>query len=73
MPPSSDDHDRRGSPRTPPCRPRPGTCTFMPQMLAISVSGSTITQNAVSTRNVSLVRWAIADSFVSSSASTTSL
>ena len=53
--------------------PSPGTCTFMPQMLATSVSGRTITEIAVSTRKVSLVRWAISASFVSSSASTTSL
>ena len=51
----------------------PGTPTFMPQMLATSVSGRTITENAVRTRKVSLVRCAIADSFVDSSASTTSL
>ena len=51
----------------------PGTFTFMPQMLATSVSGRTITEIAVRTRNTSLVRWAICDSFVLSSASTTSL
>ena len=51
----------------------PGTCTFMPQIEAISVSGRKITQKAVRIRKISFERWAIADSFVSSSASTTSL
>ena len=54
-------------------RPSPGTPTFMPQMLATSVSGRTTTLNAVSTRRTSLTRWEITDSLVSSSASTTSL
>ena len=45
----------------------------MPKMLAISVSGRKITEIAVRTRKISLVRCAIADSFVASSASTTSL
>ena len=45
----------------------------MPQIEAISVSGRKITENAVSTRKTSLERCAIADSFVDSSASTTSL
>ena len=45
----------------------------MPQIEAISVSGRNITENAVRMRKISLERWEIADSFVSSSASTTSL
>jgi hypothetical protein len=54
-----------------PCSP--GTRTFMPQMLAISVSGSTTTLMAVSTRTVSFTRCESTDSFVSSRASMTSL
>ena len=53
--------------------PSPGTPTFMPHRLAMKVSGSTITLKAVSTRRISLTRCEITDSFVSSSASTTSL
>ena len=45
----------------------------MPQMLAIRVSGRTMTLIAVSTRRISLTRWLSTDSFVSSSASTISL
>ena len=45
----------------------------MPQMLAIRVSGRTMTLIEVSTRRMSLTRWEITDSLVSSSASTTSL
>ena len=45
----------------------------MPQIEAISVSGRKMTENAVRTRKISLERCAIADSFVDSSASTTSL
>ena len=45
----------------------------MPQRLAIRVSGRMMTLNAVSTRRMSLTRCEITDSFVSSSASTTSL
>ena len=53
--------------------PSPGTWTFMPQMLAIRVSGRITTLKAVSTRSTSLTRWESTDSFVTSSASTTSL
>src|SRR5689334_21006489 len=53
--------------------PSPGTLTFMPQMLAMSVSGSRITETEVSTRSTLFRRCVITDSFVSSSASTTSL
>ena len=55
------------------CDCSPGTPTFMPQIEATSVSGRTITEIAVSTRKVSLVRCAIADSLVDSRPSTTSL
>ena len=51
----------------------PGTRTFIPQMLAIRVSGRTMTLIEVSTRRMSLTRWEITDSLVSSSASATSL
>src|SRR5262249_27652089 len=51
----------------------PGTLTFIPKMLAISVSGRKMRLIAVSTRKVSLVRCASADSFVASRPSTTSL
>ncbi len=52
---------------------KPGKWTFMPKKPVISVSGSRITENTVSTRKTSFCRWEITDSFVSSSASTTSL
>ena len=52
--------------------PSPGTPTFMPQMLATSVSGSTITLIEVRTRRMSLTRWLMTDSFVASRASTVS-
>ena len=45
----------------------------MPKKLAISVSGRKISEIAVSARNTSLVRCAIADSLVASRPSTTSL
>ena len=45
----------------------------MPQMLAIRVSGRMITLNAVSTRRMPFTRCEMTDSFVCSSASTTSL
>src|SRR6476469_8897037 len=51
----------------------PGTCVFMPKTLAMSVSGSTMTLIAVSTRKVSFSRWLMTASVVDSSASTTSL
>ena len=52
---------------------RPGRATFMPQMPEISVSGSRITLNAVSTRSTSFRPWEITDSLVDSRPSTTSL
>ena len=42
----------------------PGTRVFMPKTLAMSVSGSTMTLNAVSTRKVSFSRWQRTASFV---------
>lgn len=51
----------------------PGTPTFMPQIVPISVSGSMITLNAVSTRRMSFRRCDRTDSFVASRPSTTSL
>ncbi len=45
----------------------------MPQMLANRVSGRITTLKAVSTRSTSFTRWDSTDSFVSSSASMTSL
>ena len=53
--------------------PSPGTCTFMPKIEAMSVSGRMITLNAVSTRRTSLTRCDSSDSFVDSRPSTTSL
>ena len=53
--------------------PLPGKSTFMPKTLAISVSGSRIALKTVSTRRTSFWRCEITDSFVDSSASTTSL
>ena len=53
--------------------PSPGTPTFMPQMLATSVSGSTTTLIAVSALRTSLTRCERTDSFVDSRPSTTSL
>ena len=50
-----------------------GNSTFMPNMLASSVSGRITTLKAVSTFSTSFTRCEITDSFVSSSASTTSL
>ena len=52
---------------------KPGKCTFIPKIPVINVIGSRITLTTVSTRRMSFWRWLIADSFVSSSASTTSL
>ena len=45
----------------------------MPQIEAMSVSGRTMTLIAVRTRKVSFMRCEMTDSFVDSSASTTSL
>ena len=52
---------------------KPGNRTFIPKKPVISVSGSRTTENTVSTRSTSFWRCWITDSFVSSSASTTSL
>jgi hypothetical protein len=51
----------------------PGKSTFMPKIPEISVSGSRITENTVRMRKTSFWRCEITDSFVLSSASTTSL
>ena len=51
----------------------PGTPTFIPQRLAMNVSGRTITLIEVSTLRTSFTRCESTDSLVSSSASTTSL
>ncbi len=51
----------------------PGTRVFMPNTLAMSVSGRTMTLMAVRMRNVSFRRWEMTASLVDSSASTTSL
>ena len=50
-----------------------GNSTFMPNRLASRVRGRITTLNAVSTFSTSFTRCEITDSFVSSSASTTSL
>src|SRR5437764_3949553 len=52
---------------------KPGKCTFIPKKPVISVNGSSTTENTVRTRSTSFWRCWITDSFVSSSASTTSL
>ena len=51
----------------------PGTGTFIPKTLAMSVSGSRTTLTAVRIRNESFRRCDSTDSLVDSSASTTSL
>ena len=53
--------------------PKPGKWTFMPKKPVISVSGSRITEKTVRIRRMSFWRWLMTDSFVSSSASITSL
>ena len=63
-----DDRDERR-----PACPRPGTGTFIPKMLAMSVSGRSTTLAAVRIRNESFRRCESTDSFVDSSASMTSL
>src|SRR5262249_20268275 len=52
---------------------KPRKRTFMPKTPVISVRGSRTTEKIVSTRRMSFWRCEITDSFVSSSASTTSL
>ncbi|MEN3311733.1 MAG: hypothetical protein V7645_1062 [Actinomycetota bacterium] len=51
----------------------PGKRTFIPKIPEMSVSGSRITENTVRIRKTSFWRCEITDSFVLSSASTTSL
>ena len=53
--------------------PSPGKSTFIPNKPVITVSGSIVTLMIVSSRRTSFWRWEMADSFVASSASTTSL
>ena len=53
--------------------PPPGSSTFMPQTLAISVAGRKTMLKTVRMRRTSLKRWESTDSFVCSSASITSL
>ena len=52
---------------------KPGKRTFMPKKPVINVSGSSTTENTVRMRNTSFWRCEMTDSFVSSSASMTSL
>ena len=52
---------------------KPGKCTFIPKKPVISVSGSSTTEKTVRMRSTSFWRCEITDSFVVSSASTTSL
>src|SRR5215204_4943589 len=56
-----------------PTVPSPGNSTFIPKMLARSVSGRSTALKTVSTRRTSFWRCEIADSLVASSASATSL
>ena len=72
-PAQQQDHQADDRPRTPCATPRRGRRRSCPRSRRSSVSGSTITEIAVSTRKVSLVRCAIWDSFVDSRPSTTSL
>ncbi len=53
--------------------PSPGNATFIPNSPVRTVSGSIVTLKIVSRRRTSFWRWESTDSFVSSSASTTSL
>ena len=60
-------------PTNPPAVSKPGKWTFMPKTPVRNVSGSITTLKIVSTYRMSFCWWLMSDSFVSSSASTTSL